>query len=301
MSVIVFGSINRDLVMRVERLPLAGETVAARSLDLLPGGKGANQAAAAALHGVPTMMFGAVGDDAHGQAMLDALAGFGVDIGGVARCAGPTGIANVFVSDEGENQIVILAGANAQAQAPAALPVADGRVVAVAQAEVPPGEVAKFLTLANATGAMTLFNPAPATDEGRQIVALADVVVLNETELAFFAGGDVPVGDAAVISAARRIMGRDGQWIVVTLGSAGVIACGPGQTLRLAAPRVEAIDTTGAGDTFCGVLAARLSEGADMGEALRIACSAASLSVQKVGAAASMPTRAEVAAALVVS
>lgn len=300
MSVIVFGSINRDLVMRLDRLPTAGETVAARSLDLLPGGKGANQAVAAALHGVSTRLLGAVGNDGHGAAMLADLAGFGVDVQGVAVYEGPTGIANVFVSDEGENQIVIVAGANALAVAPSALPAATDQTVAVAQAEVPAGEVAAFLRLARASGALTLFNPAPATAEGTELIALADVVVLNETELAFFVDSAVPEGDAAVEAAARQLAVNDRQWIVVTLGGAGVLACGPdGATVRLPAPKVQAVDTTGAGDTFCGVLAARLGEGQALDQALRVACTAASLSVQKVGAASSMPTRAQVEAALV--
>ncbi|MCW1383740.1 ribokinase [Novosphingobium sp. KCTC 2891] len=301
MTVVVFGSINRDLVMRVPRLPLAGETVAARGLDLLPGGKGANQATASALHGVPTMLIGAVGDDEHGAAMRAAMAAAGVDASLVQNVAGPTGVANVFVSDEGENQIVIVAGANAHVAAPEAFPACAGRAVAVAQAEVPAAQVARFFAAARAAGALTLFNPAPASAEGADLIALADVVVLNETELAFFVGSAVPDGDAAVEAAARQLVSRRGQWVVVTLGGAGVLACGPDETLRLSAPRVPVVDTTGAGDTFCGVLAARLSEGAGIGEALRVACVAASLSVQRMGAAASMPVRAEVEAALVVS
>lgn len=285
MTVVVFGSINRDLVMRVRRLPLAGETVAAYGLELLPGGKGANQATASALHGAPTLLIGAVGDDAHGAAMLAGLTAAGVDSSAIVQVAGPTGLAHVFVSDEGENQIVIVTGANGEARAPLSFPSCADRAVAVAQAEVPASEVARFLALARDAGACTLFNPAPANAEGAALIALADVVVLNETELAFFTGGEVPEGDDAVEAAARRLMARDRQWVVVTL--------------RIAAPKVAVVDTTGAGDTFCGVLAARLSEGAGMAQALQLACIAASLSVQRVGAAASMPTRAEVEAALV--
>ncbi|NML93410.1 ribokinase [Novosphingobium olei] len=299
MTVVVFGSINRDLVMRVRRLPLAGETVAAYGLELLPGGKGANQATASALHGAPTLLIGAVGDDAHGAAMLAGLTAAGVDSSAIVQVAGPTGLAHVFVSDEGENQIVIVTGANGEARAPLAFPSCADHAVAVAQAEVPASEVARFLALARDAGACTLFNPAPANAEGAALIALADMVVLNETELAFFTGGNVSEGDDAVEAAARRLMARDRQWVVVTLGGEGVLACGPGETLRIAAPKVAVVDTTGAGDTFCGVLAARLSEGAGMAQALQLACIAASLSVQRVGAAASMPTRAEVEAALV--
>ncbi len=296
MAVVVFGSINRDLVMRVPHLPLAGETVAATSYDLLPGGKGANQAVAAARQGVPTVMLGAVGDDAHGAAMLDALAQAGVGTGAVARLPGPTGLAHVFVSDAGENQIVIVAGANAALPAPSDFPA--GAALAVAQAEVPAAAVARFLTLAREGGARTLYNAAPASAEGRAILPLADILVVNETELAFFLGEGVPEGDIALAGAARRLMARAGQWVIVTLGGAGVLAEGPEGTIRLPARAVPVVDTTGAGDTFCGVLAARLAEGETMAHALAVAVVAAGISVQRLGAAASMPTRAEVDAGL---
>ncbi|NKJ44561.1 ribokinase [Novosphingobium sp. SG720] len=296
MTVVVFGSINRDLVMRVPRLPLAGETVAATSYDLLPGGKGANQAVAAARQGVPTVMLGAVGQDAHGDAMLAALTQAGVGTGVIARLPGPTGLAHVFVSDEGENQIVIVGGANAALPAPDVFPA--GAAIAVAQAEVPTAAVARFLALAREAGARTLYNAAPALAEGRAILPLADIVVVNETELAFFLGEAVPEGDTALAAAARRLMAREGQWVIVTLGGAGVIAEGPGGTIRLPARAVPVVDTTGAGDTFCGVLAARLAQGESMAQSLAVAVFAAGLSVQRLGAAASMPTRAEVDAGL---
>lgn len=293
MSVVVFGSINRDLVMRVPRLPLAGETVAATSYDLLPGGKGANQAVAAARMGVPTVLLGAVGEDAHGTAMLAALAEAGVGTGGIARLPGPTGLAHVFVSDDGENQIVVVAGANGVVEAPAQIPA--GTQLALAQAEVPAAAVTRFLTRAREAGARTLYNAAPALPAGRAILPLADIIVVNETELAFFLDlPGVPADDAAIAAAARALAVHDGQWVIVTLGGAGVLAQGPGGTLRCPAPRVPVVDTTGAGDTFCGVLGALLAEGATMAEALDMAIAAAAISVQRIGAAASMPTRAEV-------
>ena len=297
MTVVVFGSIKRDLVMRVPHLPQPGETLAATSYDLLPGGKGANQAVASARQGVPTVMLGAVGEDAHGAAMLTALAEAGVGTGGVQRLSGPTGLAHVFVSDAGENQIVIVPGANAALAAPTVFPA--GAALAVAQAEVPAQAVAHFFTLAREAGARTLYNAAPALAEGRGLLPLADIVVVNETELAFFLGEEtMPESDAALAAAARRLMTRAGQWIIVTLGGAGVLAEGPDGTVRLPARRVPVVDTTGAGDTFCGVLAARLAQGETMPRALAVAVLAAGLSVQRLGAAASMPTRAEVELAL---
>lgn len=300
MSLVVFGSINCDVVMRVAHLPRPGETIPARSHDLLPGGKGANQATAAALQGVPTIMLGAVGEDAHGAAMLASLALARVDTAAIAHVPGPTGLAYVFVGEDGENQIVIVPGANGALRAPASLP--PGTTMALAQAEVAPDEVAAFLALARKAGATTLYNAAPATDEARAALALADIVVVNETELAFFLGEpEPPQGDAAVARAATRLACHAGQWVIVTLGGAGVLAHGPEGTIRLPAPRVPVVDTTGAGDTFCGVLAARLAQGAMMPEALAFAVAAAALAVQRVGAAAAMPTRGDVEAALACS
>ncbi|GMM60581.1 ribokinase [Novosphingobium pituita] len=305
MSLVVFGSINRDVVMRVAHLPRPGETLCAQSHDLLPGGKGANQATAAALQGVPTIMLGAVGEDAHGAAMRAALAAAGVDTAAIAHVPGPTGLAYVFVAEDGENQIVIVPGANGALRAPASLP--PGTTMALAQAEVAPDEVAAFLALARKAGATTLYNAAPATDEARAALALADIVVVNETELAFFLGEpEPPHGEAAVARAATRLAchpqpGHARQWVIVTLGGAGVLAHGPEGTIRLPAPRVPVVDTTGAGDTFCGVLAARLAQGAMMPEALAFAVAAAALAVQRAGAAAAMPTRGDVEAALACS
>jgi ribokinase len=245
-------------------------------------------------------MLGAVGEDAHGAAMLASLALARVDTAAIAHVPGPTGLAYVFVGEDGENQIVIVPGANGALRAPASLP--PGTTMALAQAEVAPDEVAAFLALARKAGATTLYNAAPATDEARAALALADIVVVNETELAFFLGEpEPPQGDAAVALAATRLACHAGQWVIVTLGGAGVLAHGPDGTIRLPAPRVPVVDTTGAGDTFCGVLAARLAQGAMMPEALAFAVAAAALAVQRVGAAAAMPTRGDVEAALACS
>jgi ribokinase len=300
-SVTVFGSVNMDIVMRVARLPLAGETVAASSLDHLPGGKGANQATASARFGAATRMIGAVGTDAFGTSMLDFLAKTHVDIGAVARIEGPTGLAHVFVSDEGENQIVIVAGANGAMTAPAAwVPFGTARAVCLTQLEVPVAATAAMLASARAAGALTMLNTAPALSIPDAMLDDADLLILNETELAFYLGSSPPEGRDAVAMAARRLLRRNDQWVVVTLGGAGIVAVSRGEEIAIPAPRVTVVDTTGAGDTFCGVMAAALSEGLAMAEALRLACTAASLSVQRVGAAASMPMRDEIEAAMAV-
>jgi len=301
MSVTVFGSINMDIVMRVDRLPRAGETVVASSLQHLPGGKGSNQAVASARFGADTRMIGAVGEDASGTSMRAFLSDTGVDVGGLERLSGPTGLAHVFVSDEGENQIVIVAGANGGVAAPAAWTAfGEGRAVGLTQLEVPIAATAAFLARARTAGAITILNTAPALAVPDAMLDDADVLVLNETELAFFLGTAPPEGRQAAANAARRLLRRPDQWVVVTLGGAGIVAVTQDDAIPVAAPRVGVVDTTGAGDTFCGVLAAGLSEALPMEEALRLACTAASLSVQRVGAAASMPLRAEVEAAMAV-
>jgi ribokinase len=295
-SVTVFGSINMDVVMPVARLPRAGETVAASGMRHLPGGKGANQAVASARFGAGTRMIGAVGEDGFGDAMLAFLADEAVAIDAVARCAGPTGIAHVFVSDEGENQIVIVAGANGLLAAPErwTAGTAPGRAIALAQLETPLPAVAAFLAQARAARALTILNAAPALAAARPLLAAADLLVVNETELAFFLAIEPPENAGAAVDAARRLARDDDQWVVVTLGAKGIIAVRGEETLAVPAPHVAVVDTTGAGDTFCGVLAACLSEEMAMAAALRHACAAASLSVQRVGAAPSMPRRAEV-------
>lgn len=299
MSVTVFGSINMDIVMRVDRLPQAGETVVASSLQHLPGGKGSNQAIASARFGADTRMIGAVGEDDFGTSMRDFLSDTGVDVGGVARLAGPTGLAHVFVSDEGENQIVIVAGANGDVAPPAGWTAfGEGRAVALTQLEAPITATAAFLAQARAAGAITMLNTAPALAIPEAMLDDADLLVLNETELAFFLGTAPPQGKQATTDAARRLLRRADQWVVVTLGGAGIVAVTQDDVFTVATPHVPALDTTGAGDTFCGVLAAALSEALSMQEGLRCACTAASLSVQRVGAAASMPVRAEIEAAM---
>ncbi|HEY0271164.1 MAG TPA: ribokinase, partial [Sphingomonas sp.] len=264
---------------------------------------GANQAVASARSGADTRMIGAVGEDGFGASMLSFLSGTGVDVGAVRRLAGPTGLAHVFVSDAGENQIVIVAGANGEVTAPPAWTPSGGggRDVGLAQLEVPVAATATFLAQARAAGATTILNTAPALPLPDGMLADADLVVLNETELAYYVGSTLPEGHEAAIAAARRLLRRDDQWVVVTLGGAGIVAVTRDEAIAVPAPRVAVVDTTGAGDIFCGVLAAGLSEGLAMAAALRRACVAASLSVQRIGAAASMPLRAEIEAALVSS
>lgn len=310
-DVVVCGSLNMDLVARVAVLPRPGETVHGRSLQRLPGGKGLNQAIAAARMGARVAMIGARGDDADGAVLAALLAAEGVDARGLllrvadaegAVAAAPavhTGLAQVLVADDGENAIVVHGGANATltaAEARASLVSAlqlgeagGGDRIAVAQLETPVDAVAAFLEEARRHGMRSLLNTAPASPDTRALLDLADIVVLNETELARYAGASGTDHAAQ----ARCLLARPGQTIIVTLGAQGAIVVTADEVSSHPAPSVHVVDTTGAGDCFCGVLAAMLAQGSGPSTAVPRAIAAASIAVTRVGAAPSMPRAAE--------
>ncbi|MGQ3017070.1 ribokinase [Phenylobacterium sp.] len=300
MSVCVLGGVNLDHVAQVAELPRPGETVASRSLAQFPGGKGANQAVAAARLGAQVRLLGAVGQDSAGDFMLDFLARSGVDVGGLRHeAAAPTGQAFITVDDAARNMIVVAAGANALYGAEAAS-AADlgGAGVILTQFEATLAAIETILTRPEAAGALKILNTAPALSDGAPLLALADMLILNETELASFAGLDAEPGDPEAAVAAARAMARPGQTVLATLGAAGAVAVRGDEVLRVAGLRQRAVDTTGAGDCFCGALAAGLDRGLALPAAMAFANAAAALSVTRAGAAASMPTAAEVEALL---
>ena len=297
--VIVAGSINMDVVATAERHPRVGETVAGRSVDFFPGGKGANQAVAAAKLGATTALVGRLGQDAFGRQLRTFLAAQGVDLSLVHDTVeAPTGTALITVANA-DNTIVVIPGANGRVsaddvQAPA---IAQGDI-AVSQFEIPLPAVTAFFARARAAGARTILNPAPMQEFGQTLGALVDILVLNETELGTLAKTDLRETDepARFAEAARSLMtGRD-QTICVTLGKRGALVLMDGEPLLVPGHAVKAVDTTGAGDCFVGALAAQLAQGASMAEAIRYANVAASICVQRIGAAPSMPTAAEVSA-----
>lgn len=292
MAVCILGSINRDVVCRVTALPQAGETVAARETMLLPGGKGANQAVAAVRAGAQVRMIGAVGRDADGEALRAMLADEGVDVTAVACLSdAATGAAYIAVDDAGENQIVVAAGANARID-PAAIRLDAGDRVLLAQLEVPVAAVATFF--AGGTGAYRILNAAPALPEARALLPDTDLLIVNETELAAYLGGPVKAIEA---DAVRALLPRADQAAVVTLGAAGMLVVDRNGAQHFPARRVAVVDTTGAGDCFCGVLAASIDEGRCLRESAVRAGYAASLCVGRAGAAPAMPYRAELEAA----
>jgi len=301
MTVFVLGSINLDAVARVTDLPRPGETVAGLSLELFPGGKGANQAVAAARMGAPTRLMGAVGKEDSGPGIKAKLAGYGVQVADVAELTGiPTGQAHVWVGSSGENMIVVTGGANSSlTPAHVAATAIEGQRVLLSQLESPPQAIEALFRAGAAKGALRILNAAPALPQGAALFPLTDILIVNQTELATYAKLTTePVKLEEVSRAARKLMSRSDQIVIVTLGSAGVATVRRDEAFLVDGRKVKALDTTGAGDCFCGALAAALAGNMDLREAVEMANAAAALSVQKSGAAPSMPNRREVEAFL---
>ncbi len=298
--VFVAGSINMDVVATAERHPRIGETVAGNAVLYFPGGKGANQAVAAARLGAPTRLIGRLGKDAFGDELKAFLAAQGVDLSFVQQTSeAHTGTAVITIANA-DNTIVVIPGANALVSAAdVAAPVLAKGDVAVSQFEIPLPSISAFFNRARAAGATTILNPAPAIEAERDLLDLADILVLNESELSLLAKTELRDTDAAAvfIEAARSLQTK-GKTICVTLGKRGVLALVDGKPLIIPGHAVKAVDTTGAGDCFVGAVAAQLAAGTSIREALHYANSAASICVQRMGAAPSMPTAAEVEAVL---
>jgi ribokinase len=298
--VFVAGSINMDVVATADRHPRVGETVAGREVLYFPGGKGANQAVAAARLGAKTTLIGRLGKDAFGAELRAFLGAQGVDLGSVREADTHSGTAIITVAAS-DNTIVVIPGSNALVSADdvATAPLAKGDV-AVSQFEIPLPTIAAFFARARAAGATTVLNPAPAQKMSGELLALVDILVLNETELGFLAGTELSDDDEAakIIAVARQLQARADQTICITLGKRGVLALAGSEEFAVPGRTVKAVDTTGAGDCFVGAVASQLADGVPLRSALAFANAAASISVQRMGAGPSMPTAAEVAAVL---
>ncbi|MCB5167813.1 ribokinase [Streptomyces bambusae] len=286
----VLGSANMDLVAYVPKAPRRGETVTGREFRTVPGGKGANQALAAARSGGAVTMVGAVGADAFGVRLRAVLAEAGVDTSGLRTVEGASGTAHITVDDEGGNAIVVVPGANGTVTA---LEAGDEARIAGAgalllQLELPMPGVLAGARAARAHGVRTVLTPAPAQPLPAELLALTDLLVPNEHEAAALTGATDPRQAAAVLL-------HDVPEVVITLGAAGCLYAARGaEPYKVPAPRVRAVDTTAAGDTFVGALTVALGEGRPMRAALAWAAAAAALSVQRAGASASMPLRNEI-------
>jgi ribokinase len=296
-QVFVAGSINMDVVATADRHPRIGETIAGKRVLYFPGGKGANQAVAAAKLGAATTLVGRVGTDAFGQELKAFLAAQRVDLRFVKDTPQThTGTAIITVADA-DNTIVVVPGANALVTAEdVGAPAPAKGDIAVSQFEIPLTTVSIFFKRARAAGATTILNPAPALAFDAELLDLVDILILNETELGLLAKTELRDSDepARFIEAARALQGDRHMVVCVTLGKRGAIALVNGPPVVVEGRAVTAVDTTGAGDCFVGAVAARLAAGKSIRDALSYANIAASICVQRMGAAPSMPTAAEV-------
>jgi ribokinase len=288
-TVAVFGSINMDITAFVDRSPAPGETVLGDSLIRNGGGKGANQAVGAArAGGANTLMVGALGKDPDGDILARSMNESGVDTEHIDRVDGPSGTALITVASSGENSIVVIPGANAQVDAPVgrALEAIRGADVLLAQLEVPPGAVASAAE-ARAEGATFILNAAPAIPIPQNLWDQVDILVVNEHEALIMADAPDATMDQALAALLERVPA-----VLVTLGGAGSeLHTRSGETIAVPAVMVDAVDTTAAGDTYCGVLAAELAHGNTPLVAMQRASSAAALAVQAKGAQDSVPQR----------
>jgi ribokinase len=296
--IIVIGSINLDLIASVDRLPSPGETLQGTGFTTAPGGKGANQALAAARAGAEVRMIGAVGKDSFAAEALALLRTGNVDLTGVIESSASTGTALILVGGDGENMIAVVAGANG-----AVLPgdLAKARLgkgdIVLLQHEIPLNTVEAALDAARDAGAVSVLNTAPYRDEAASYLAKADYVVANETEFDLNCGL-LKLGDGDRAERMRAFAAKTGHAVVVTLGGDGVLAATPDAFHQVPALQITPVDTVGAGDTFCGYLAAALSSGLPLEQALRRAAAAGSLACLKPGAQPAIPLAADVDIAL---
>lgn len=297
-KIVIVGSFNNDLTTYMERMPRPGETVYGRKFVSGPGGKGSNQAVAAARLGADVTFIGRVGQDVFGEQALRMWQREGVNTDYVVQDPdNATGVAPIFVDDSGENMIVVALGANLaieQADIDAAADLIAQADILVTQLEINYDMVAYALKVGKEKGLRTILNPAPAGQLPADVVALADYITPNETELEALSGKP----DAAIEDAARSLLTTDEQTVVVTVGSRGAQYVRKGDGALVPSYKVDVVDTTGAGDAFNGGLAVALAEGKSLEDAIAFANATAALCVTRPGTAPSMPQRDEVEALL---
>lgn len=298
--ILVVGSTMIDLIAYADRLPEAGETLVGREFRSGFGGKGANQAVAAARFGARVAMVNTVGEDAYGAQTIENFRAQGVDATWVRRVPGSSGVAPIWVDGAGMNRIIIVPGANLHVPAELALEAvaAERPAVVVGQFEIPQAVTAAAFEAARAAGAITVLNPAPGAPVDAALVAVTDWLVPNEHEFALVGGtplgGDAAADDRAIADLAERL----GVSLLVTMGERGAAVAPRGQAVvRVAAPAVRAVDTTGAGDAFVGAFVVGLAEGLPAVDAARLGCAFAADSVTRPGTQSSLAT-AEAAAAM---
>jgi ribokinase len=294
--------VNIDLVVEMERAPLQGETLIAKSTRFMPGGKGGNQAAAAARYGADTVLFGCVGDDPFGSICEDFLRKSDVDLNYLKkRRSAPTGTAIVVLEQDGNNRIIVSPGANALLKQCDLLGVkVEPHDVLLAQLEVPAATVAHFMKMGAAVGAATMLNVSPAAVLDRELLRLPAMLIFNLSEFELHSGSCVAnLGSVdAIAKIAVSLTTGTGQATVITLGADGALLVQRDEWKHIPARRAKVIDTTGAGDCFAGVLAAAIAEGVPLYEAAEIAGAASAVCIGRLGAGPAMPTRNEILSAI---
>lgn len=293
--ILVAGSLNVDFIVRVPHLAAPGETVIGADYTVSPGGKGANQAVACARAGGPVAMLGALGRDPYTELLRDSLRASGADLTHLLTLDGPTGAAFIGVSEGGENSILVASGANARLRSEH-LPDLAGISHLVMPLETPLDTVRAYAQAARKAGVQVVLNAAPAQPLDRDLLGNVTLLIVNEGELRAVSDAAGLGGGVAERAAGLRRLGPE--VVVVTLGAQGCLAIGPDEEQRLPAHPVTVVDTTGAGDTFCGVLVAYLERGAGLRAALQAATVGAALACTRAGAQPSMPSRAEIEAEL---
>lgn len=297
--IIVVGSCNTDMVIRVEHLPLPGETIIGHDFITNQGGKGANQAVAVKRLGGDTAFIARLGNDDFGAKSLRLLTEEGIDTSYVRLTDGvPTGVALIPVDDNGENSIIVSSGANAllsSADIEAAEPLFENASILLMQLETPVPTLISAARLAKRHGATVVLNPAPYPKQPLpgELLKLVDIITPNETEAAGMSGVKVTDKDTA-IQAIREIQKQGVGNVIITAGAAGAYTAIDGQLVHIPTVKAEVVDTTAAGDTFCGALCVALSKSTDITEAIRFANKAASLSVTRIGAWMSIPYETEI-------
>lgn len=293
-GITVVGSANMDVVFGVQRIPLPGETLLATSLAKYPGGKGLNQAVAAARAGAMTRFIGAVGTDGNAELLVSTMMSAGIHSDLLRRPAGDSGQAFIVVADNAENTIIVASGANATVTTltSAERECITSSAVLLLQLELPLGVVAEAARVARAAGTTVLLNAAPAHELGEELIGLLDYLIVNEHEACLLGGtGDLAAASVRLASTVPHV--------IVTLGESGSVFYENGQErARVPAVHVIAVDTTGAGDTYCGAFAAAIAEGREARSAIEFATFAAALSVQQYGAVPSIPSRGDIEAAI---
>ena len=295
-TILVIGSSNTDMTAKTKDLPRPGETVLGGVFTMGAGGKGANQAVAARRLGGQVQFICKVGRDMFGDNAVKQYEAEGLDTSGILRSELPSGVALIYVDSHAENCIVVASGANGdlnEADVEASRKAIEDCGILLLQLESPIPSVLKAAKMAHEAGAMVVLNPAPACPLPEELFRYIDLFIPNETELSTFSG--LPVEDVESAQKAAGAMQAKGVGkLIVTMGSKGALICEGGPAVFVPAHKVKAVDTTAAGDTFCGALCVAISEGKTLKEAAEFACAASALTVQKMGAQNSIPFRKDI-------